>query len=127
MPSDKCLEFIEQITAFSLLTINREILAILTVFERNGKILIQVQALGLYRDFLRVARKKTKSNVGERMGGDNKESIVVLARQEFEKYRSLSRKDFQRIEFLLRRGRRQLEMLKTSDVDGVTSSDMFKK
>ena len=74
--------------------------------------LLQKQALALYRQALRVARAKPAD-------GGGREGVEALARAQFEQYRSVPRKDFVRIEHLLRRGQRQVEMLQKSDVTGV--------
>ena len=72
----------------------------------------QKQALSLYRQVLRVAREK--SSVEGRAG------IEALARLEFEKNKSISRKDFNRIEHLLRVGKRRVEVIKDANVGGVS-------
>ena len=73
-----------------------------------------------------MARAKKPTNVDPEIQADvDGGNIVSLVRDEFEKHRSISRKDFLRIEFLLRRGRRQLELLKGSNVTGVTFSHLM--
>lgn len=71
---------------------------------------LQKQALALYRQVLRAARTKPE---------DGRAGIEALARSEFERHRAIARKDFNRIEHLLRRGTRQLDVLKQADVGGV--------
>ncbi|EFN55735.1 hypothetical protein CHLNCDRAFT_134067 [Chlorella variabilis] len=71
---------------------------------------LQKQVLSLYRSALRLSRAK------EQQGG---EAIAVLARAEIERYRSVSRKDYQLIEHLIRKGKRQLERLQSPEVTGV--------
>jgi succinate dehydrogenase assembly factor 1 len=58
---------------------------------------------------LRIARTKKDGRAG----------IEAFARTEFERYSGLARKDFNRIEHLLRRGKRQIDTLKQADVAGV--------
>ena len=71
---------------------------------------LQKQALALYREALRTARTKPQ---------EGRAGIEALARTEFDKYRAIARKDFNRIEHLLRRGKRQIDVLKQADVAGV--------
>lgn len=59
---------------------------------------------------LRIARTKPE---------DGRAGIEALARTEFDRYKGIARKDFNRIEHLLRRGKRQLDVLKQADVAGV--------
>jgi succinate dehydrogenase assembly factor 1 len=66
--------------------------------------------VSLYRQVLRAARAKPDG------GGA---AIAALARAEFDRHRAIDRKDFNRIEHLLRRGQHQLEMLGGADVTGV--------
>ena len=69
-------------------------------------LILQKQALALYREVLRVARTKP---------ADGRAGIEALARAEFDTYRGVAKKDFARVEHFLRRGRRQLELLKHAD------------
>ncbi|KAF1971417.1 complex 1 protein-like protein [Bimuria novae-zelandiae CBS 107.79] len=62
---------------------------------------LQKDVLSLYRQCLRAARRKP---------AENREHFRALARSEFSKYGTVDRKDFNTIEYLLRRGRRQLDM-----------------
>lgn len=71
---------------------------------------MQKQALALYREVLRTARTKPE---------DGRAGIEALARIEFDRYKGIARKDFNRIEHLLRRGKRQIDVLKQADVAGV--------
>ena len=66
---------------------------------------IQIQVLSLYREFLRVAK--------------NKPGVREYIRSEFRKNAKIARTDTLHIEHLLRRGQRQLELLKTKEVEGV--------
>ncbi|GFO11975.1 succinate dehydrogenase assembly factor 1, mitochondrial [Plakobranchus ocellatus] len=65
---------------------------------------IQKQVLSLYKEFLKV----TKEQPG----------FKEYIRNEFRKNAAMPRADSIKIEYLLRRGWRQLEMLKTSSVSG---------
>lgn len=49
----------------------------------------------------------------------NREHFLNLARTEFDKHRQLDRKDFGTIEYLLRRGRRQVDMYEEAGVKDV--------
>jgi succinate dehydrogenase assembly factor 1 len=71
---------------------------------------MQKQAMSLYRDVVRTARAKP---------GEAGQDALSWARAEFEQHRAIPRTDINRIEHLLRRGRRQLEMLQQADVTGV--------
>ncbi|KAK3093981.1 hypothetical protein FSP39_022465 [Pinctada imbricata] len=66
---------------------------------------IQIQVLKLYKDFLRVSKDKP--------------GVKDYIRSEFRKNAQIARKDTLHIEHLLRRGERQLELLKTKEVQGV--------
>ena len=65
---------------------------------------IQKQVLSLYKQFLRVTKDQP--------------SFTDYIRSEFRKNASMPRTDTIKIEYLLRRGWRQLDMLKTSSVSG---------
>ena len=60
---------------------------------------LQKDVINLYRSCIRASYKK----------GPARQEFIDYARQEFHKFRGLSRKDFTTIEYLLRRGNRQLE------------------
>ncbi|EHA19240.1 hypothetical protein CBS63078_10390 [Aspergillus niger] len=62
---------------------------------------LQRQVLALYRTCLREAGKKPI---------ETRENFRAYARAEFRKNSSVSKKDFGAIEYLLRKGQRQLEM-----------------
>lgn len=73
---------------------------------------IQKQVLSLYRCFLRTTRSKPP---------ENRAHMEAVISGEFRKNSKLiDRKDFLHIEYLLRRGKKQLDQLKT--VDSVTLS-----
>ncbi|KAF9730705.1 hypothetical protein PMIN06_006407 [Paraphaeosphaeria minitans] len=71
---------------------------------------LQRDVLSLYRRCLRAARAKPVTNRGH---------FQALARNEFHKHRAVDKKDFSAIEYLLRRGRRQLEMYEEAGVRDV--------
>ncbi|KAI3425979.1 hypothetical protein D9Q98_007947 [Chlorella vulgaris] len=71
---------------------------------------LQRQVLSLYRSALRISRAK------EQQGSL---TIAELARADIERHRAVSRKDIQLIEHLIRRGRRQLDLLGTLEVTGM--------
>ncbi|KFY44805.1 hypothetical protein V494_01291 [Pseudogymnoascus sp. VKM F-4513 (FW-928)] len=62
---------------------------------------LQKEALALYRKCLRESRKKP---------AETKMHFEKFARHEFEKNIGLNKKDFSAIEYLLRKGNRQLEI-----------------
>ncbi|XP_020572731.1 succinate dehydrogenase assembly factor 1A, mitochondrial isoform X2 [Phalaenopsis equestris] len=67
---------------------------------------MQRQVLALYRHFLRAARSKNL---------DERKMIISVVSTEFRHSADhVDRKNFQHIEYLLRRGRKQLEQLKSS-------------
>lgn len=71
---------------------------------------LQLQILSLYREFLRLSRDKP--------------GIQSYARKEFRKNASLPRTDVIQIEYLYRKGAKQLSMLKSSSV---TNMGVFEK
>ncbi|KAL4423286.1 hypothetical protein ABPG77_004555 [Micractinium sp. CCAP 211/92] len=76
---------------------------------------LQRQVLSLYRSALRVSRNK------ELAGGD---SIAAYAREELDRNRGIDRKDILRIEHLIRKGRRQLDLFRASEVTGIRLASM---
>ncbi|KAJ5443876.1 uncharacterized protein N7458_007748 [Penicillium daleae] len=62
---------------------------------------LQREVLSLYRQCLREVRKKPI---------DAQSNFKNYARAEFQKHRSVNKKDFSAVEYLLRKGHRQLEM-----------------
>ncbi|KAK4673093.1 hypothetical protein QC763_108788 [Podospora pseudopauciseta] len=71
---------------------------------------LQKEVLGLYRQCLRECRKKPEAT---------RKHFQTFAREEFEKSISLDKRDFSAIEFLLRKGRRQLEMYASPGVKDI--------
>jgi succinate dehydrogenase assembly factor 1 len=71
---------------------------------------IQKQVLSLFRSFLRVARSKSP---------DTRLGIERYVGDQFRRdAHGIDKKDFQRIEYLLRRGTKQLELLKANQITG---------
>ncbi|KAK8165758.1 complex 1 protein-domain-containing protein [Phyllosticta citribraziliensis] len=62
---------------------------------------LQRDVLSLYRNCLRAARKKPE---------DTRRNWKAFAREEFEKNMSIGKRDFGAIEYMLRKGHRQLEI-----------------
>lgn len=62
---------------------------------------IQRDVLSLYRRSIRIAQRKDENF---------RPQFYTFARQEFEKYRDLPRKDIATIEFLLRAGGKKVDM-----------------
>mmetsp|Transcript_38502 Transcript_38502/g.60072 ORF Transcript_38502/g.60072 Transcript_38502/m.60072 type:complete len:85 (+) Transcript_38502:76-330(+) len=75
---------------------------------------LQKQVLGLFREALRLARTKDASM---------KEQITQIAREEFKKHQKLPKSDVERIEYLIRRGRKQLDRVRSSNVGFVSTVD----
>lgn len=74
---------------------------------------IQKQVLGLYRGFLRAARLK---------GPEERQKIESVVSLEFhQNAKSVDRKNFLYIEYLIRRGKKQLDQLKSADTVGLSS------
>lgn len=71
---------------------------------------LQRQVLGLYRDVLRAARTKD---------AEARASIQQYARSEIDSHMNVDRKNHQLIEHLVRKGRRQLDLLRQPSVTGV--------
>ncbi|KAJ4361510.1 hypothetical protein N0V85_009399 [Neurospora sp. IMI 360204] len=71
---------------------------------------LQKEVLGLYRKCLRECRKKPEAT---------RAHFKAFARTEFEKNIKVDRKDFSAIEFLLRKGSRQLEMYASPGVKDI--------
>ena len=65
---------------------------------------IQLQVLSLYRQFLRATKDKP--------------GFQDFVKTEFRKHAALPRTDSVKVEYLLRRGWRQLDMLRSSSVSG---------
>jgi len=72
---------------------------------------LQKQVLALYRAALRVARSKPET----------RGQMEAMARQEFRKHQHLGRADVSRIEYLIRRGRKQLNTIMDPNVSAVSS------
>lgn len=74
---------------------------------------MQKQVLGLYRGFLRAARTKS---------AEDRHKIESLVSNEFRyNAKNVDRKNFLYIEYLLRRGKKQLDQLKSPDTVGLSA------
>ncbi|KAF8026684.1 hypothetical protein BT93_F3226 [Corymbia citriodora subsp. variegata] len=74
---------------------------------------MQKQVLALYRGFLRATRSKSP---------DDRHRIESIVSSEFRRgARQVDRKNFLYIEYLLRRGKKQLDQLKSPDTTGLSS------
>ncbi|KAG7292648.1 hypothetical protein NEMBOFW57_002684 [Staphylotrichum longicolle] len=71
---------------------------------------LQKEVLSLYRNCLRECRKKPEAS---------RKNFQVFARTEFEKNIKIDKRDFGAIEFLLRKGRRQLDMYASPGVKDI--------
>jgi len=68
---------------------------------------LQKEVIALYRHCLRAARQKPSATQSH---------FKAYARAEFDKSIMVSKKDFTAIEFLLRKGRRQLDLYSQSSI-----------
>ncbi|XP_057793869.1 succinate dehydrogenase assembly factor 1, mitochondrial [Salvia miltiorrhiza] len=74
---------------------------------------MQLQVLALYRGFLRAARTKSP---------EERSRIEALVSQEFRRNSSqVDRKNYLYIEYLVRRGKKQLDQLKSPETVGLAS------
>ncbi|KAH6775185.1 LYR family of Fe/S cluster biogenesis protein [Perilla frutescens var. hirtella] len=74
---------------------------------------MQKQVLALYRGFLRAARTKSP---------EERSRIEAIVSQEFRRNSSeVNRKNFLYIEYLVRRGKKQLDQLKSPETVGLVS------
>ncbi|KAK4034812.1 complex 1 protein-domain-containing protein [Parachaetomium inaequale] len=71
---------------------------------------LQKEVLALYRQCIRECRKKPEAS---------RKRFQVFARNEFEKNIAIDKRDFGAIEFLLRKGRRQLDMYSSPGVKDI--------
>ncbi|KAL3470671.1 complex 1 protein-domain-containing protein [Aspergillus californicus] len=71
---------------------------------------LQREVLSLYRKCLRETRKKPV---------ESRSNFKSFARIEFQKYCSVNKKDFSVIEYLLRKGSRQLEMYSSPSIRNI--------
>ncbi|XP_065864227.1 succinate dehydrogenase assembly factor 1, mitochondrial [Euphorbia lathyris] len=77
---------------------------------------MQKQVLGLYRSFLRAARMKPP---------EDRRQIELFVSAEFRRNsKEVDRKNFIYIEYLLRRGKKQLDLLKSSATVGLSSFNL---
>lgn len=77
---------------------------------------MQKQVLSLYRGFLRAARSKSS---------EDRYKVESIVSAEFRRNaKQVDRKNFLYIEYLLRRGKKQLEQLKSPDTVGLSSFDI---
>ncbi|KAF2206026.1 hypothetical protein GQ43DRAFT_406065 [Delitschia confertaspora ATCC 74209] len=72
---------------------------------------LQRDVLSLYRRCLRAVREKPS---------ETRENFRSFIREEFHKNRDLDKKDFGTIEYLLRRGQRQLEMYQDPGITNIS-------
>ncbi|KAJ0108513.1 hypothetical protein J7T55_002117 [Diaporthe amygdali] len=70
---------------------------------------LQKEVLSLYRQCLRETRKKPDVNIRPPISHVSRKHFEAYARSEFNKHVAIEKRDFAAIEFLLRKGRRQLE------------------
>ncbi|KAJ7977399.1 succinate dehydrogenase assembly factor 1, mitochondrial [Quillaja saponaria] len=77
---------------------------------------MQKQVLSLYRGFLRAARSKSK---------EDRHKIESIISSEFRRNsKEVDHKNFIYIEYLIRRGRKQLDQLKDPGTTGLSSLEM---
>ncbi|KAI0203913.1 complex 1 protein-domain-containing protein [Astrocystis sublimbata] len=73
---------------------------------------LQKEVVALYRNCLRASRQKPK---------DSRPHFETFARSEFDKNLSIEKRDFAAIEFLLRKGKRQLEVYSAPGIKDIRS------
>ncbi|GAW26297.1 putative found in mitochondrial proteome [Rosellinia necatrix] len=73
---------------------------------------LQKEVISLYRGCLRESRKKPKAT---------RHHFEAFARSEFDKNMQIDRKDFAAIEFLVRKGRRQLDLYSAPGIKDIRS------
>jgi len=83
-----------------------------SALHRRPHSAVQKQVLSLYRSFLRAARTK----------GAQRANFEALVKSQFEQDKRLSKTDFRRIEYLLRRGHRQLQIFQDPQSKAVLAS-----
>ncbi|KAH8905313.1 hypothetical protein BR93DRAFT_929559 [Coniochaeta sp. PMI_546] len=71
---------------------------------------LQREVLSLYRSCLRASRKKPK---------ETRSHFEHFARTEFEKNIHINKKDFAAVEFLVRKGKRQLEVYSSPGIKDI--------
>lgn len=71
---------------------------------------LQRDVLSLYRKCLRAARTKP---------AEKRHNFYAFARHEFEKNINMDKKDFSTIEFMLRKGTRQLEIYEAPNITNI--------
>lgn len=77
---------------------------------------MQKQVLSLYRGFLRAARTKS---------AEDRQRIESLVSIEFRRNaKEVDRKNFLYIEYLLRRGKKQLDQLRSPDIVGLSATNV---
>jgi succinate dehydrogenase assembly factor 1 len=72
---------------------------------------IQHQVIQLYRDCLRAIKKKPK---------ESQHNFTCFVQREFRKNQSISRKEFTTIEYLIRKGQRQLLLLQSDQIHSIS-------
>ncbi|KAM1861923.1 hypothetical protein TB2_002313 [Malus domestica] len=77
---------------------------------------MQKQVLSLYRGFLRAARTKS---------AEDRQRIESLVSIEFRRNaKEVDRKNFLYVEYLLRRGKKQLDQLRSPDIVGLSATNV---
>ncbi|PWY76171.1 hypothetical protein BO70DRAFT_295651 [Aspergillus heteromorphus CBS 117.55] len=71
---------------------------------------LQREVLSLYRKCLRETRKKPL---------ETRNNFIAYTRAEFRKYATVSKKDFNAIEYLLRKGQRQFEIYSSPGIRNI--------
>ncbi|CRK14077.1 Succinate dehydrogenase assembly factor 1 like protein [Verticillium longisporum] len=78
--------------------------------SKRGLSGLQREVLSLYRQCLRGIRSKPE---------DKKQHFQSFARAEFQKHLAVDKRDFAAIEFLLRKGRRQVEVYSSPGIKDI--------
>lgn len=74
---------------------------------------MQKDVLSLYRSAVRLAMKKSQ-------GRDEGKAMLKVVREEFEKYREIEKSNILKIEYLIRKGKRQIALLGSDSVHNIS-------
>lgn len=79
---------------------------------------MQKDVLSLYRSAVRLAMKKSQ-------GRDEGKAMLKVVREEFEKYREIEKSNILKIEYLIRKGKRQIALLGSDSVHNISVYGLF--
>lgn len=79
---------------------------------------MQKDVLSLYRSAVRLALKKSQ-------GRDEGKAMLKVVREEFEKYREIEKSNILKIEYLIRKGKRQIALLGSDSVHNISVYGLY--